>query len=281
MRTTQLNHYPSASTLEFYKNKLYIIGDDATQVLIVDRDHKLLDSITLFKSESYRLSKKDKPDIESSFIGQHSDQAYLIALGSFSTKKRNKIFWINLNDKTQRSTSMKLPRSGVKSLNIEGAVLINNQLVLSNRADRSNKENNLLVGSFDMNEGIGANELRKIKIDLPVAETVVGLSSISYFKDQDLLLFAASTESTSNSTSDGPIGDSYIGYIKNFSAKLNASSLTPDKMINLNEYLASANPQKIESIAAESAQAKELTIHLASDNDDGKSTLYKLKWKME
>src|SRR5215207_6608430 len=68
LQKTHLADYPSASSLEFYQDKLYVIGDDAPSIWILDKEHQFLDSIELFHSKLKRLDKITKPDLESSTI---------------------------------------------------------------------------------------------------------------------------------------------------------------------------------------------------------------------
>ena len=55
--------------------------------------------------------------------------------------------------------------------------------------------------------------------------------------------------------------------------------ITADRLIGLSELLGNKSLQKIESIAVESDTNEYMIIHLAADNDDGRSTLFKLQVK--
>src|SRR6187549_77687 len=68
LKKTHLADYPSASSLEFYKDKLYVIGDDASSIWILDNEHRLLNSIILFPSKDKRIDRATKADLESSAI---------------------------------------------------------------------------------------------------------------------------------------------------------------------------------------------------------------------
>ncbi|HEY0065978.1 MAG TPA: hypothetical protein VGB46_01400 [Flavisolibacter sp.] len=282
IKTTHLSHYPSASTLEFHQGKLYVIGDDATQALVLDKDHVLVDSIRLFPgSRKKRISKKTKADIESTIIVNRDDSDYLVAFGSLSSSKRNQVLWVDLEDgKWKKTSTFTMNHSDIDEWNIEGTALVNNRLLLTNRANNSSRANHLLVTIFDEKKGINPDSIHSIRLRLPEGKSIMGISSISYLKEKDMILFAASTENTSNAKDDGAIGDSYIGYISNISKKLDQKELRPDEIINITKHLKSKHPQKIESIVVEEPSGKDLIVHLAADNDNGQSMLFKLKWKM-
>jgi hypothetical protein len=280
IRTTRLSHYPSASTLEYHKGRLYVIGDDAYSMLVLDSNHRTVDSVVLFAGTEQRFSKKDKPDIESSIIVNRNNKDFLLAFGSYSSNRRRDVHWIQLDGKMKkkRSERLRLDHPDIEEWNIEGTALVNGRLLLTNRANNTHKVNHLLVTGFS-EKGPDTDNLHSISIELPGNKGVLGISSISYLPEKDMLFFAASTENTANATEDGSIGDSYIGYINKISEKLERKTLKPDKLVNISSSLRQKNPQKIESLVVEGHSGKDMILHLAADNDNGESTLFKIKWR--
>jgi hypothetical protein len=282
LKTTYFESYPSASSLDYRDGHLYMLGDDAAQVMVLNGDHEVTDSIALFEGTTGRLAKSDKPDFESSFFYEsQDDRHYLITVGSFSTAKRNRLGWIDLdNRRTEKMARVDLRVPGIGEMNIEGAAIVGDQLVLSNRANRSHPANYLVVMPLDATQIIGTAETRIVRIELPLKHTVAGISSVSYCREKDLLLFTASTENTPNAYTDGTIGDSYLGSIRNASKKLGAATVKPDRFINLSATLHEKTAQKIESVVVEKCDGNLLTLHLAADNDNGRSTLFKVLWRL-
>ena len=238
LKKTHLTNYPSASSLEFYKDKLYVIGDDAPSIWILDKNHSFLDSVVLFPSKEKRIDWTIKADLESSTIITKNDKNYLVAFSSFSTPARNKIIFLSLDEpeKNLKQVETMLEATTVQELNIEGAASIGHQLILSNRANTTHKNNSLLLTTIDTTSGINKNYV-VITLYLPKTKKVTGISGISYLKEKDMLLFTASTENTPNAYTDGEIGSSYIGYVKNISKKLTGSSIKADKLISITKYL--------------------------------------------
>src|SRR5687768_3327495 len=56
--------YPSGSGIEFYNERFYLIGDDATSLLQLDKNFNITDSIILIDSLHGRIPKETKPDLE-------------------------------------------------------------------------------------------------------------------------------------------------------------------------------------------------------------------------
>ena len=200
---------------------------------------------------------------------------------SFSASNRNKIVFLELsgNKTTPKKLEARLKKVNVEELNIEGATCINEQLVLSNRANTTHTVNSLIITSVDAENGIGDNN-KTIAIRLPKTRKITGISGLFYLKEKDLLLFTASTEDTPNAVMDGTIGTSYIGYIKNISDKMNKASVKANKLVSISKYLKEKTAQKIESVTVEIVNKKTGIVHLAADNDNGESTLYKLRVKL-
>ncbi len=275
LKKTHLADYPSASSLEFYQGKLYVIGDDASSIWILDNEHRVLDSIVLFSSNEKRIDKTVKADLESSAIIKQNNKEQLVVFSSFSTANRNKIIFFDLDNNTFKQIISSVESTGVKEVNIEGAAGVGDQLILSNRANTTHTTNSLLVTTLD-SSGLGEN-YKTITIGLPKKKNIIGISGIAYVKEKDMLLFSASTEDTPNAYTDGTIGTSYIGYIKNISKKLTAESVKADKLKSISKYLFEKTAQKIESIIVEKIIKDKAIVHLAADNDNGESTIFKLR----
>lgn len=283
LQTTPLPHYPSASSVALVGDRLYVIGDDAPYLLVLDRDHRPVDSLRLFESATARIPKPIKADLESSaFISIH-DTGYLYAISSFSTPARNRVLCLATGNDgpprliDNRIVSLHLP--AVSQLNIEGAAFVQDRLVLSNRANTTNTVNQLLVTRL-VNGIPDTGNSTIIPLMLPGITKTAGISGLHYVAEKDLLLFSASTEDTPNAYTDGTVGESYIGYIRAFSTRWHSDRLTADTLIPLSPCLGQSLPQKIESITAEPLPGNMLEIHLAADNDNGQSMLYKMRWQL-
>jgi hypothetical protein len=257
------------------------MGDDATHLLLLDGEHRIKDSVQLFKSSGTRVSKDEKSDLEALTIIQENGETFLLAVPSFSTTKRIQFVLLPLNDlnnfkkEREKNISRLLKEAGIKEPNIEGTATINNHIILSNRANNSSKINHLLILEIDDYNLEKVKSHNLINILLPSTKNVTGLSGLTYLAEKDMLLFTASTEDTNDSYSDGTIGESYIGYISKASQKLKNKSISPDRMIPLSDILKSGS-QKIESVCIESYKNEKLILHLAADNDNGQSTLFKV-----
>ncbi|RYZ30173.1 MAG: hypothetical protein EOO10_03795 [Chitinophagaceae bacterium] len=273
--TKELN-FPSASAIEFYHNKLFLFGDDATHLLVLSPNYQPTDSINYWQGSFHRIPKPVKPDIESSLLLEEGGETILYGIGSMSDVNRWKVIKHKLNSQQTDTFSYFISKNilaQINQLNIEGSATVNNTIVLANRANLSNPVNHLLY--WDRADV----HLISKQLLLPKQKTVAGVSGLYYVKEGDLLLLTASEEEAASTTKDGTIGESYLGGIKNFSKKLNDAEFKPDFFYQLSKADDRFSKQKIESVCLETIGDDELILHLAADNDNGKSHLFRIRLK--
>lgn len=293
IRSHLLKDFPSGSSINYYDEKFYLVGDDANNLLILDDSYKQIDSIKLFNYPEKRIPKAEKADFESATIITLNNKPHLFIIGSASTEKRKKALLIPVQNHQaglanlfhpffyQDAFLQQLKTKGIAEVNIEGATTIGDSLVLSNRGNNAKPINHLVITPT---AGIQAPAKQKdftvsvIPLTLPVkTRSFTGVSELCYVASKDLLLVTLSEEATDNAYDDGVISDSYIGWINNVSKKMNSATLVLDEMINLSTVDKAFTLQKIEGLCVTSVQDTVLDIHLVSDNDNGESNLFHIK----
>ncbi|MEO7309518.1 MAG: hypothetical protein ABIX01_03910 [Chitinophagaceae bacterium] len=285
LKTVVLKEFPSGSAMEFFNDRLYLIGDDARQIAVLDSAYEPIDYILLFESDERRISKIEKVDLEASAIIQQNGQAHLLAIGSASRSLRERVILLSLPGNagstfeifdTKKFTS-RLSAARVPEINIEGAATVGDQLVLSNRGNKNHPDNLLFITSPQYFLEQDTTPLQILKIQMPVQDFPIGISALSYHQPTDTLYFTASVEQTLNAFDDGVIGDSWLGIITQISTRLQELVIEPDGLLNLTKTDIAFNRQKIESICFEYQKGPDIIAHLVSDNDDGESNLFKVQ----
>lgn len=282
-----LPDFPSASAVEFYEDRLYLIGDDATCIQVLDKDYQVIKSIRISGAAEKRIAKAVKADYEASALISLHGRTYLMASGSLATEKRRQLLLLPLPDGDSaaiqfipypQAFTAQLLNSGINELNIEGAAVVNNTLLLSNRGNNTWPQNQLVLTAPGFWEQ-AAPPVSVVPFTLLTPTPVfTGVSELCYVPEKDLLLCTFSSEATANAYDDGAIGDSYIGWISNISRKLSQTAITPDGMLNLTNADPAFKGEKIEGICLERIQDNTLTLHLVSDNDAGASRLFKVSF---
>lgn len=269
--------FPSASGIEFYRDTLYVFGDNATRLLLLTPDHQPLRSVAYVSSKDSVLSKDTKPDIESAMMLEENNKLFIVGVGSMSGSNRWTVFSLEIGSDTMEQSQffeIGTTINGINEINIEGSTAFDNHPLFCNRANLSTRKNHLLL--WNRKENLVVKEMA-----LPATDGIAGLSGLYYVKEKDLLLFTASEEATNNAYEDGAIGNSYIGWITNFSTAWKDDTIKPDHLLKLADFDQAFAGQKIESICMENCSGNDYLLHLAADNDNGKSVLFKVKLTLQ
>jgi uncharacterized protein DUF6929 len=282
--------FPSGSSINYYDGKLYVIGDDANNMLVLDNNYQQVDSFRLFDFPEKRIPKKQKADFETSTVMNVNGANYLLILGSASREERKKGILIPLLNTGSDGNKDYVPvfynatffdqlkATGIEDVNVEGSAIIGDYLVLGNRGNTANPQNHLI---FTRNLFVNTEN----EVTLSVSKLIqpaklpgfAGVSELCYVASKDLLFFTFSSEITSNSYDDGTIGNSYIGWISDVTNKMHFPELVLDEIIDLPAIHKDFENEKIEGICVEAVHDNELIIHLVSDNDGGESKLFNVK----
>jgi hypothetical protein len=280
----ELSDFPSGSGIEFFNEKLYVVGDDAKDILVLDKKWRKETSIPLFDSAELRIPKKIKADLEASTIIEVNKIPRLLLLGSGSTLNRNRAIMVNLDDHLKEEMDItgfyNQIKDDLEHVNIESSAVILGKLLMGNRGNKTSPDNTIIVTDIDFWKHPEKAEWNKVNLDLPKsAGKLLGLSGMTYSHINDWLICTMSTEDTANSYDDGAIGDSYLAIVENASRKISRKKMNVNELINLSEVDDAFKGYKMESCTILSEKNGRLKMHLVADNDGGKSFLFRVRLK--
>ena len=265
IRSHSLTDFSSASSIVADNNKLYLVGDDASDILVLNKEYHEIDRIRIFDYPGDRIPKSEKTDLEASVMIDINDETHLIAFGSASDVKRKVIISVPVN-KSKKPTITdysvfvrRLREKGIEQVNIEGATLIGDRLVIVNRGNNSYRKNHVITTDKDFWKNQEACPIMVTEMIIPHNDDLFrGVSEIHFVPSEDLLLFTLTTEETSNPIDDGTIGDSYIGWIKSPS---NHAMNKLTTMVNLSDVHADFKGQKIEGVCTDVSEEDKVLLH--------------------
>ena len=286
-RTPSLKDFPSGSSINYKAGKLYLIGDDANEVLILDVNYRQLDSLRIFDLPEKRIPKPAKADTEASTLIEIKGEEFLCVIGSASTENRKVVILIpllpsglfNKNTPVQVMDDKvfieRLLKAGIPEINIEGLTIMKDKMIMGNRGNRTHTSSHLIFTEKEFWNRQTACSVVLSELMLPEKNKgLSGVSGLCCVESKDLLLFIASSETTGNSYEDGAIGDSYLCWINTISRKIHQPAIRADGIINLSDYNESFRREKIEGLCVENINGDALALHLVSDNDKGESKLF-------
>ena len=279
----QLQGYPSGSGLAYHNGRIYLVGDDAPYMLVLDSSLNVVDSIQIIASSDKRIAKERKPDPEALAIIKKNGMATMLAIGSGSlSPSRDSCFVLNMPGTEVRRVALasfytRLKSLGMSTLNIEGAAFFPGGLLLANRGNKSFPKNHLIVTSENFWENQSTAPVTMIETGISNDTSAFGgVSGMDYSYNSDRLFMTVSTENTYSAYQDGEIGDSYVWIIDNLSGKLKPGSLYPDQIINLTGIDQQFNKQKIESVSIHSEHKNKTVLVLTADDDKGGTVLFRV-----
>lgn len=281
----EINDYPSASGIVTVDSIIYIVGDDAKDLLILaDKRLRIEFSANQKLNEKGRVKKKDKLDFEAlNYINEDS----VIWGWASGSKYPNRYvhFQYDISSRGIKFTSLKhayrklQKDAGIKpqKWNIEGALNFSDYLTLINR-----ETNSLLIYNLNdwkkyfIDTTIEVPRLKmKIELDslMPSIQGIKAtLSGGEFWNSNDGILLSASVEDDEEIINDGAILGSFLCYIpfKNDSITPSPKNLDVKQIKFLKLGSSKLHPDiKLEGIGI-NAQHE---IFGVVDNDDGTSLL--------
>ncbi len=279
-----IGSFPSGSGIEFIRDRIYVVGDDARDVLVLNKKLETLQRIALLPGKGKRIAKTAKADLEATATVTPGGTPHLLAIGSGSRPNRTLAVLMNVDNCAFEFIDLaaffaRLPATGIAETNIEGATAVGERLVLANRGNKRHPGNQLVVTAAEFWRYPAATGLRSYALDLTAHAPLAGVSGLAYAQHHDCLCLTASTEDTSNNYDDGAIGNSYLGLIFSASQVLRSRRrvIACDFVINLAQSHAAFAGQKIESLCITKSTPTGLTLYLVADNDSGKTHLFKAR----
>jgi hypothetical protein len=255
----------------------------ATQLIVLDTNFNMVDSIPLFNYSAKRIPKNIKQDIES--ITQVQDSSKLVLLGSGSLSPfRDSAYMIDINNRRKEAKDLTgllkiVNQQGIRELNLEGAVRDGHEYILANRGNLNWRKNHLIftLSLFFPEPGMVA--IIPVR-SIDDSSSFQGISGLAYGSINDALVMTASTEQTTNSFEDGAIGKSYIWIIKKLFSTVGKAELSPEIVIDLERIDPIFKGQKIESVTILEESNGFVRLVLVADNDNGSSSIFKLSIKI-
>ena len=257
----------AASGLVHQNGFLYCVADDGLELLRTGVNGAMPTRLALSDApQRSHLAKNEKPDFEALLV--HSDE--LIAVGSGSTALRCRAIALNPESLARRTIDLRplYDALGVRihELNIEGAVIRGDEVLLGQRGNGAKKENALVrldrarfvrelsggVITPDCLRDVTPLELGDFN-GVPLSLTDLALGPA------DQLIFTAAAEDTDNPYDDGVVAGSVVGVIEQ-GARL----------------VVSAPGVKLEGVCWIGA---ELRLVADPDDPDARAPLYRLGWQ--
>jgi hypothetical protein len=271
---------PAGSNLEFYNESIYLVDDDASDMVILNKKWQIESTNKLLNGDIVPASKSD---FEATTIVDVNSIPRLLILGYDAKDKCHKAILVNLDNLTKEefdiSDFYRRLKETVGVINIESAAIVLDKLVLCNRDHKQSPKNHIIVTDKDFYKHQDLAEITTISFDLPeTPKEVVGLSSLTYSYKNDWLVATLLTErGTGNDNSAG--GDSYLAVIENASRKVVRKKMKVNNLFHLSETDPAFAGYNIQSVGIRTEKSQRLKLQLLADNNSGLNSVFTVRLK--
>ncbi|MDF2192656.1 hypothetical protein [Paraflavitalea sp. CAU 1676] len=281
-----LSTFPTGSSIEFHDQKVFVVGRDAREVLIMNKRWKELERIPLVDNSAIPIEQKIQSDLEATTVVLVNSIPRMLILGSGSREHyHNKAILLDLDSYLKDEFDMtvfydRVKAAGITDLNIgSAATLDEGHIIMANRGSTKNPDNHLIITRNTFWKHQTDAELEVLPIKFPGKDEKLkqaGITGLTYSAVNDWLVFTAATNE------NGPVGvpgDSYLGVIENASRKIGRKDMKVNEIIPLGEAEKSLKGYKIDALCMQSEKNARVKLQFVADNNDGVSCLFKVRIK--
>ncbi|MEP6750018.1 MAG: hypothetical protein ABJB86_19925 [Bacteroidota bacterium] len=281
----ELENYPTGSGIEFYDDKIYIIGDGSRDLLVMSKKWNKPTLINLFDTAEKKNPKSLTSELETMTVLSVDKKLHLLIIGSGANDKKSKALLLNLknNAKTWLDLSVfynRIRASGIPDLNIEGIAEVYDYLVLVNRGNAANPVNHLIITKSDFWKNQEKASLQTIVVDFESAGDIagMGISGLTYSDKHEDLFLTIATEKIPTATDPGTVGKSYLAVIENLYRKIGREKgkIKVNQLIDLTAVNKDFRGFDVESVCIQSQKDHSVKLQLVANNDTGRPFLFKV-----
>ncbi len=278
----ELENYPSGSGIEFYDDKLYIIGDDSRDLLLMSKKWTKPKLVNLFEAADKKAPKSAKSELEAMTVLSVDKKPHLLLISSGLTEKRTRAVLLNLKTNAVNWIDLsifynRIKAAGITDLNIEGIAEVYDYLVLVNRGTAAKPTNHLIITKADFLKNQEKASLQVVAVDFENAGGTqkFGISGLRYSDKHEDLFITLSEEREPGETK--PV-KSYLGVIENLYRKIGREKdkIKVNHLIDLTKADEQFTGYTIESACIQSQKDHSVKLQLVADNAQGKTFLFKV-----
>ena len=168
----ELKDFSPGAGIESFEDNLYLVGDDARYILVMNRSWKKQETINLFASETFRTKRDSIPDFEATTIITINKLPFILMVGHGSGEAGgNKAVLMNMHTRAIEELDLtifynRLKQSGFEELDIKAITVLNDKLILCNRANKTHADNRIIITSLDFWKNQHLADILTVKIEL-------------------------------------------------------------------------------------------------------------------
>jgi len=279
----ELPELPVGSNLEFFNDTIYLVDDDASDMLVLNKKWQSEATHHLLVNSDPKFLPKGKSDFEATTIVVVNSIPRLLVLGFDAKDNHHKAILVNLDDLTKEEYDISEFYNRLKQtvgvINIESAAIVLGKLVLCNRDHKAAPEKHIIVTDAEFWRNQAAAEITTISFELPeTPRQVVGLSGLAYSYKNDWLVATLLTEGDATNGNKAT-GDSYLAVIENASRKVVRKKMKVNSLFHLSDLNAAFAGYNMQSVCIRTEKSARLKLYLLADNKAGTNGVFTVRVK--
>ncbi|MEO6916649.1 MAG: hypothetical protein ABI151_14355 [Chitinophagaceae bacterium] len=264
--------------------QFYLVSAKNSQVHVADKNWKVSETLSI--DDTPQDAASDSLEDEACVIVRDNKQPALLILKSGKGENNNYGYLMNLKSRAVEKIDLsvfynRMRQAGLADLNLQSAVVINDKIVLCNRAaDKLDNENRLIFISGDFWKKQATADIFKAKIEWEqLPDLKLTITALTYSYENDWLILTATADKKSGERESGAVVDCYMGVVENAFRKSDRKRIRINESFNLSDLDPVLENQAIESLCLQADKEKKLKLHLVSKDSSGEYYLLKLRLK--
>ncbi|MBS1565732.1 MAG: hypothetical protein JST39_15195 [Bacteroidetes bacterium] len=282
----ELDNYPSGSGIEFYDDKVFLVGETAGELLVMNKKWKKPERISLAATPK-NGSTGPLPQFEAMTLLEMDKKPYLFIIGPGNNPAGSKAVLFNLETPGKEKGIQvidldvfygRLKSAGLPDLNMEAIAEVYDYLVMVHRGNAANPDNYLVITRPGFWQDQQNAMLQTVKIDFGAkAVKGMGISGITYSDFHEDLFLTITTDAESGGDDAG--GNSWLGVIENLYRKIGREKVRMkiNELIDLPSADKAFKGYNFEAVCIQSEKDHSMKLQLVADNAAGRSFVFKVQ----
>jgi hypothetical protein len=278
----EISDLPVGSNVEFYNDILYLVDDDASDMVTLNKKWQVQATHQLLRNDDPKILPGTRSDFEATAIVVVNSIPRLLVMGFDAKDNHHKAILVNLDDLTKEEFDISVFYNRLKEtvgvINIESAAIVLGKLILCNRDHKTAPEKHIIVTDADFYKNQETAEITTVSFDLPqTPKQVVGLSGLTYSYKNDWLIVTLLSEGSDKDHQT--TGDSYLAVIENASRKVVRKKMKVNALFHMNEANNDFTGYNMKSLCIRSDKSRRVKLYLLADNKSGKNGVFSVRVK--
>ncbi len=265
----------SYSGIEFFDDKVYLVGAEAKDLLELNKKWSKQQLIPLLDAKVEKSKAPLAPKLESMTRIAIDKKPHLLFLGSGQDPTSHQALLFNIKTKATSWLDLavfynRVLKAGVAELNIEGIALIYDYLVLVNRG----ASNQLIVTKPNFWKQQEDAPIQILEIDFGLENKNLSVTGLAYSDNhEDLFITTTSTEKPGSVAAK-----SFLGIIENLYRKIGRekNKIKVNQLIDLTAFDKGFKGYKMASVCIQSEKDHSIKLQMVGNGEKGKTFLFKV-----